>query len=186
MFGLVNRISPPKTAAPPGHCDEPTLREDELAQVELYHRSKSKRDVVSADLFERNEVPPVSSRSSRRCRARVADGSAGHRPSQIGGHDAEGDNPIVFTGSANMSKSSQYSNDENLLHIRGSKRIAGAYLAEFMRLYEHYRARPQAPSPRSALPGAFATFRLAPDARWARKHLAPGTPESRARVNMAD
>ena len=55
--------------------------------------------------------------------------------------DAETDSPLVYSGSANMSNASQYGNDENLLEIRGSRRIAGIYLAEFMRLYEHYRAR---------------------------------------------
>jgi hypothetical protein len=32
-------------------------------------------------------------------------------------------------------------NDENLLEITESPRLAGIYLAEFLRLYEHYRAR---------------------------------------------
>src|SRR6266542_4799872 len=31
--------------------------------------------------------------------------------------------------------------DENLLEIKGSPRLAQIYLAEFLRLYEHYRAR---------------------------------------------
>jgi hypothetical protein len=40
-----------------------------------------------------------------------------------------------------MSKGSLENNDENLLEIQGSPTLAGIYLAEFMRLYEHYRAR---------------------------------------------
>jgi hypothetical protein len=31
--------------------------------------------------------------------------------------------------------------DENLLEIKGNPALAGAYFAEFMRLYNHYRAR---------------------------------------------
>jgi phosphatidylserine/phosphatidylglycerophosphate/cardiolipin synthase-like enzyme len=54
--------------------------------------------------------------------------------------DAEGANPVVYTGSANMSRNSEQYNDENLLEIRDA-RIAAIYLAEFLRLYEHYRAR---------------------------------------------
>ena len=39
-----------------------------------------------------------------------------------------------------MSGNSVFNNDENLLEIKGS-RLACIYLAEFLRLYEHYRAR---------------------------------------------
>ncbi|KGT01989.1 PLD-like domain protein [Burkholderia pseudomallei] len=63
--------------------------------------------------------------------------------------DAEGANPIVYSGSANMSANSEHYNDENLLEIRDA-RIAGIYLAEFLRLYEHYRARARWRSPRVA------------------------------------
>jgi hypothetical protein len=45
-----------------------------------------------------------------------------------------------------------------------------AYLAEFMRLYEHYRAR---------------TYTLSRDARWTGKAYKKGTPEWRARVAVA-
>jgi phosphatidylserine/phosphatidylglycerophosphate/cardiolipin synthase-like enzyme len=53
--------------------------------------------------------------------------------------NAEGDDPAIFTGSANMSNNAQYNNDENLLQIKGSKELAACYLAEFLRLYEQYR-----------------------------------------------
>ena len=71
---------------------------------------------------------------------------------------------MVYSGSANMSRASQYGNDENLLEIRGSRRIAGIYLAEFMRLYEHYRAR--ALFIRRKQEGSMATFRLDDTSRW--------------------
>jgi phosphatidylserine/phosphatidylglycerophosphate/cardiolipin synthase-like enzyme len=55
--------------------------------------------------------------------------------------DPLGATPIVITGSANFSKASTDSNDENMLVIRGDKRVADIYLVEFMRLYAHYAFR---------------------------------------------
>ncbi|MEP7377682.1 MAG: phospholipase D-like domain-containing protein [Chitinophagaceae bacterium] len=49
--------------------------------------------------------------------------------------------PIVVTGSANFSKSSTDTNDENMLIIRGSKRVADIYFTEFLRLFNHYYFR---------------------------------------------
>jgi hypothetical protein len=42
---------------------------------------------------------------------------------------------------AKLSANSTNHNDENLLEITGSPKLARTYLAEFMRIYEHYRAR---------------------------------------------
>ena len=39
--------------------------------------------------------------------------------------------PIVVTGSANFSNASCVDNDENMLVIRGDKRVADVYLGEF-------------------------------------------------------
>jgi phosphatidylserine/phosphatidylglycerophosphate/cardiolipin synthase-like enzyme len=49
--------------------------------------------------------------------------------------------PIVVSGSANFSKASSDSNDENMLVIKGDKRIADIYFGEYMRLYSHYAFR---------------------------------------------
>lgn len=49
--------------------------------------------------------------------------------------------PIVVGGSANFSKASTDTNDENMLVIRGDKRIADIYFGEYMRLYSHYAFR---------------------------------------------
>ena len=69
-------------------------------------------------------------------------------PNRVGfdGPPADGatKSPTIFTGSADMS--------------------------EFMRLYEHYRAR---------------TYTLSRDARWTGKAYKKGTPEWRARVAVA-
>ena len=95
--------------------------------------------------------------------------------------DAETEHPIIYTGSANMSKNSVNKNDENLLEILGSKRLAGVYLAEFFRLYEHYRARA---AWQNMSQGNVTTYHLAPNFSWARKHFTAGTPEYRARIAM--
>ncbi|TML67348.1 MAG: hypothetical protein E6G14_12775 [Actinobacteria bacterium] len=55
--------------------------------------------------------------------------------------DPLGEDPIVVTGSANFSKASTDTNDENMLVIRGDTRIADIYLGEYLRLYTHYAFR---------------------------------------------
>lgn len=55
--------------------------------------------------------------------------------------DPLGASPIVISGSANFSKASTDTNDENMLIIRGNKRIADIYFGEYMRLYTHYAFR---------------------------------------------
>ena len=55
--------------------------------------------------------------------------------------DPLGRDPIVITGSANFSDASTLRNDENMLVIRGNKRVADIYLREYMRLWNHYAFR---------------------------------------------
>jgi phosphatidylserine/phosphatidylglycerophosphate/cardiolipin synthase-like enzyme len=55
--------------------------------------------------------------------------------------DPLGDEPIVIVGSANFSKASCDTNDENMLVIRGNAEVADIYLGEFMRLFTHYAYR---------------------------------------------
>ncbi len=55
--------------------------------------------------------------------------------------DPLGDSPIVVGGSANFSDASTKDNDENMLIIRGDKRIADIYWSEYARLYTHYAFR---------------------------------------------
>lgn len=49
--------------------------------------------------------------------------------------------PIVVAGSANFSKASSDTNDENMLVIRGNQRVSDVYLGEFMRLFAHHAFR---------------------------------------------
>jgi phosphatidylserine/phosphatidylglycerophosphate/cardiolipin synthase-like enzyme len=55
--------------------------------------------------------------------------------------DPLSDDPLVVTGSANFSKPSQRTNDENMLVIRGDKRVADIYFGEYMRVFDHHYAR---------------------------------------------
>jgi phosphatidylserine/phosphatidylglycerophosphate/cardiolipin synthase-like enzyme len=55
--------------------------------------------------------------------------------------DPLGDDPIVVTGSANFSGPSTTANDENMIIIRGDKRVADIYFTEFNRLFFHYYFR---------------------------------------------
>ena len=49
--------------------------------------------------------------------------------------------PLVISGSANFSRPSQRTNDENMLVIRGDTRVADIYFGEFMRVFDHHYAR---------------------------------------------
>jgi phosphatidylserine/phosphatidylglycerophosphate/cardiolipin synthase-like enzyme len=55
--------------------------------------------------------------------------------------DPLSEDPVVVTGSANFSDASTKNNDENMLIIRGNKRIADIYFGEFMRLFSHHSFR---------------------------------------------
>ncbi len=55
--------------------------------------------------------------------------------------DPLGNDPIVVSGSANFSEASSIKNDENMLIVRGDKRVADIYLTEYIRLWEHYAFR---------------------------------------------
>ena len=55
--------------------------------------------------------------------------------------DPLSDDPIVVTGSANFSPASTNDNDENMLVIRGERRVADIYFTEFNRLFYHYYFR---------------------------------------------
>ena len=62
--------------------------------------------------------------------------------------DPLGADPVVVAGSANFSEASSDSNDENMLIVRGNRRVAEIYLGEFLRLYNHHAFREFLGSPR--------------------------------------
>ena len=55
--------------------------------------------------------------------------------------DPLGKTPITLTGSANFSEASVNTNDENMVLIRGDRRVADIYFGEFMRVFAHHRFR---------------------------------------------
>jgi phosphatidylserine/phosphatidylglycerophosphate/cardiolipin synthase-like enzyme len=55
--------------------------------------------------------------------------------------DPLGASPVIVTGSANFSKASTDTNDENMIVIKGDKRIADIYFGEYIRLFAHYSFR---------------------------------------------
>jgi hypothetical protein len=55
--------------------------------------------------------------------------------------DPLSDDPLVCSGSANFSTGSLVSNDENMLLIRGEKRVADIYFTEFDRIFRHFYSR---------------------------------------------
>jgi phosphatidylserine/phosphatidylglycerophosphate/cardiolipin synthase-like enzyme len=113
--------------------------------------------------------------------------------------------PIVITGSANFSDASTRENDENMLVIRGSTRVADLYLGEFMRLFNHFEFRSRVAADRSNGRGpelagggtsagasgapvtssgeaTTAAFRhLVPTPTWAWEHYVPGWRRTKER-----
>jgi len=55
--------------------------------------------------------------------------------------DPLSDDPVVVTGSHNFSAPASKKNDENLVIIRGHKKLAQAYATHVMSVYQHYRFR---------------------------------------------
>jgi hypothetical protein len=95
--------------------------------------------------------------------------------------DGETKHPIIYSGSANMSANSVFYNDENLLEITDCPRLAQAYLAEFMRLFEHYRARLSHAMKKN---DQDKPLKLTPDSSWSDDWYAKGS-KSNSRVAMA-
>ncbi|AOR71019.1 phospholipase [Burkholderia stabilis] len=186
MFGLVNKINVGSaTKADAAQQSGQTLDAATLANLELYHRSRDNHDVIDASYFSPATVPQGFEPELRLFPGEPAPAY----PPVVIHHkfiviDAEGTHPVVYTGSANMSRNSEQFNDENLLEIRDA-RIAAIYLAEFLRLYEHYRARALAIDAKQRGAGTHPRLALAPDSSWAKKYYVAGSPEAKARIALA-
>lgn len=97
--------------------------------------------------------------------------------------DPLSNDPIVVTGSANFSDASTTANDENMLVIRGNRRVADIYLGEYMRLWNHYAFREWAENHQDT--SGDATFKhLDVENRWWREYFG-GTDRSRQREYFA-
>ena len=148
IYGLLNSIDDP---------DKPTKKGEKRKLPEIastiFHRSQSNPDTLPYAAFGANAprgfLPELRTINVNRYDASKAKGSGDKTsgPPPIHVHhkfiviDGETDAPTIYTGSPNFSKASENDNDENVLEIKGNVALAQAYVAEFMRLYNHYRAR---------------------------------------------
>lgn len=221
LFGMLNSIADPskskkKKEGNLSRSGEAPRAPTETTQVkvELYNRSRKDKLVLAYAYFHPGNAPagflPEFSTvdlSSRSTLPPPKPGKKGGPPAVHIHHkfiivDADTDTPTIYTGSANLSANSTNHNDENLLEITGAPDLARTYLAEFMRIYEHYRARaiwnmthPAAakaagkskkPLPSSAqkkIAEAF-TLKTTRDA-WVKGAYKRGTPEYLARTALA-
>jgi phosphatidylserine/phosphatidylglycerophosphate/cardiolipin synthase-like enzyme len=180
MFGLVNIISETEKKL------DTRPSADAVTRVEIYHRSRQKEDVYAHSLYPKSDYPEGFwwERSSL---PKTGKKKKNEPPPVYIHHkfiviDAETQNPIIYTGSANMSQNSSHRNDENLLEIKGSHELAAIYLCEFLRLYEHYRARKK----RSRWEkGKQKDYRLTSDASWTKDYYKRGTPRYKSRINLS-
>ncbi|MGE5208286.1 MAG: phospholipase D-like domain-containing protein [Alphaproteobacteria bacterium] len=214
LFGLLNSISDPTKKTKPDNRSRSGeapggLSDAAQVQVTLFNRSRTDKKVLAYSYFRPGNAPasflPELSAVDFSSRSTLPppQGGAKKGPPAIHIHhkfiiiDAETRRPTIFTGSANLSANSTNHNDENLLEIKGSTALAQTYLAEFLRLYEHYRARAlwnlAHPSRRTRemLPPAVVremavafTLRRTRDA-WVKGAYKRGTPEYRARTQLA-
>jgi phosphatidylserine/phosphatidylglycerophosphate/cardiolipin synthase-like enzyme len=89
--------------------------------------------------------------------------------------DPLGDTPVVVTGSANFSAASTNANDENMVVIRGDKRVADIYLSEFIRSFSHYAFREAVANWRENHPDEEWTPNyLVPNDSWQKDYFTPG------------
>ena len=208
LYGLLNSISDPDAKKKDTAPDEPPVKPSASTEIKIYlfNRSQHDRKALAYNYFRPGKTPAgflpelstvdFSSKST----LGTAKGNKGKRPPPaVHIHhkfiviDAETDAPTIFTGSANLSTNSTNFNDENLLEITGSPELAQTYLAEFMRLYEHYRARAIWNMPPSTKAVSDKVGRQRQKAftlktkrdDWVKRAYEDGTPEAIARVNLA-
>jgi phosphatidylserine/phosphatidylglycerophosphate/cardiolipin synthase-like enzyme len=91
-----------------------------------------------------------------------------------------GDDPIIISGSHNLSAAASGGNDENYLIMRGDTDLADRYGLEILRFYEHYRFRFFAKllKLKQARP-------LAVDGSWADGYYTPGNIKQLERLRFA-
>lgn len=100
--------------------------------------------------------------------------------------DPLGSDPIVVTGSANFSRASTTDNDENMIIIRGDRRVADIYFTEFNRLFFHYYFRSVVQSIEDRGGSVDDTsMDLVEDDSWTAKY-APGTLRAKRVAKLAE
>jgi phosphatidylserine/phosphatidylglycerophosphate/cardiolipin synthase-like enzyme len=172
VLALVNRVPAKQPTGDATHADV-------AAAIAIFNRARTNHDLAGFSAFSKADTPTgfkpervLWPGEDPKIMVRVH-----HKFVVI---DADGASPIVYTGSANFSNNSLHHNDENLLEITNCPRIARIYFAEFLRLYEHYRARDAYDQHEAGTK----IFTLTSDASWSTKYFAAGSPEMKARLSM--
>ncbi|HEV8368362.1 MAG TPA: phospholipase D-like domain-containing protein [Pyrinomonadaceae bacterium] len=99
--------------------------------------------------------------------------------------DPLGDDSIVVTGTANFSRPSQHANDENMIVIRGSQRVADIYFGEFMRIFDHLYSRYIVGKMKKlGLNNPDAGFLKEDPEQWVPDHFKPGRKQLRRQYFM--
>lgn len=93
--------------------------------------------------------------------------------------DPLGPSPVILTGSANFSPASTDTNDENLLVIKGDKRVADIYLGEFLRTYTHYAFREAVAIAKENHEADFKPSDLVPSEDWQKDYFVTGQRKMR-------
>jgi phosphatidylserine/phosphatidylglycerophosphate/cardiolipin synthase-like enzyme len=143
IYGMINSIPDP-TTKPPKPGAAPTAAQQ--VAVTIFNRSRHERDVLAYNYFDPASAPAGFLPEFRTINVTKYSGGKGP-PIAVHIHhkfiviDGDTPHPTIYTGSANFSTSSENKNDENVLEIKGNTRLTQVYVAEFMRLYNHYRAR---------------------------------------------
>ncbi len=153
IYGLINAIDDP---------DRPTKSGKQRTNLPkiaatIYHRStQAKPDTLPYAAFTQDaprgflpELRTIDTSQydvSIKKKARSSKKKSGGPPPIHVHHkfiviDGDTSSPTIYSGSPNFSAASENGNDENVLEIKGNSRLAEIYIAEFMRLYNHYRAR---------------------------------------------
>ncbi len=216
LYGMLNSIADPNkkkdSLSASGEAPRKPTPATEI-KVTLFNRSRKDKKVLAYNYFRPGNTPAgflpefsavdMSSKSTLPPPKPAAGKKKGGGPPAVHIHhkfiviDAETDHPIIYTGSNNLSENSTHHNDENLLEIKGSPELAQTYFAEFMRLYEHYRARAlwniahpakkgklkETAKANSKLGEAF-TLKTTRD-EWVKGAYKAGTPEFLARTVLA-
>ncbi len=212
LYGLLNAISDPtkKANSLSASGEAPTApTASTQIKVTLFNRSRKDRKVLAYSYFRpgdtpvgflpeltaiemssKSTLPPPKGRSTRGAPPAI------HIHHKFIVIDPETKSPVIYTGSNNLSNNSTHNNDENLLEVKGNPDLAQTYLAEFMRLYEHYRARAlwninhpsgsqlkQSVDANSKLGRTF-TLKTTRDA-WVKGAYVKGSPEFLARTLLA-
>jgi hypothetical protein len=174
MFGLVNTV--PESEPGPNKNGK-----TDPVKVAIYDRNRKAKnlEIGGHEAFRRGHTPMGFSWEDSTL------GSDGGFPVYIHHKfvviDGETKNPTIYTGSANMSANSVFYNDENLLELTECPRLGQIYLAEFMRLFEHYRARLAFNLKKN---DQNQPFKLAPNNAWATDWYAKGS-KANSRIAMA-